>query len=377
MRFLAVLFLALLSPVLAFAGPVEEGKATVSPVDVQISPECKNVPLSDPEFLTSLAEQGNPVAQYELGKLYTTYMIMDRHRSFGDRYSNGQKVQKNDDEAVKWWTKSAESGYVMGQYGLCIHYDNLSAQRNSKPEYEAAAAKWCLKAAEQGHPNATDLTAAFYYNGQGPVMLPDLKMQNFEEAYFWHSLQRASGPMVAAIATHLKPEQKIALDKRIKEWKPVITGPGDKIPLFNVAGLICGGHSKGCELTDTCGDLVGIACPSERPEYFLASKHTAKFVSVCPDKDNSCKDFVPKEWTCPSPKNMPLSSEEADRYAKYGKDIVSCGDVLGVDINSGGDGPYFFVNKITGEKTGSCNFWKGKCNPPLGWSCGRPSNYRG
>ena len=49
--------------------------------------------------LKKRAEHGDAPAQYELG----------------DAYFNGKGVAQDDKEAAKWYCKSAEQGYVLGQ----------------------------------------------------------------------------------------------------------------------------------------------------------------------------------------------------------------------------------------------------------------------
>jgi len=61
----------------------------------------------------------------------------------------------------------------------------------------------------------------------------------------------------------------------------------------------------------------------------------------------------------------------------YCKAADQCGDIVGVDCNSGGDGPYYFVNIKTIQSIGNCSFWSGRCKPPLEWRCDPPANYRG
>lgn len=56
--------------------------------------------------LTKLAEQGDAVAQYDLGILYY----------------KGQGTRQDYAEAVKWWLKSAERGYANAQFNLGTAY---------------------------------------------------------------------------------------------------------------------------------------------------------------------------------------------------------------------------------------------------------------
>ena len=56
--------------------------------------------------LLKYAERGNAKAQNALG----------------DRYYNGENVEINYEEAVKWYEKSAQSGYDVAEYNLADMY---------------------------------------------------------------------------------------------------------------------------------------------------------------------------------------------------------------------------------------------------------------
>lgn len=80
--------------------------------------------------LTPLAEQGNALAQFGLGKMY----------------GNGKGVAQNDAEAVKWYRKAAEQGHVDAQYNLGVMYDN----GRGVPQDYVQAHMWLNLAAAQG-----------------------------------------------------------------------------------------------------------------------------------------------------------------------------------------------------------------------------------
>ena len=67
-------------------------------------------------------------------------------------YSKGREYYDRKDyaEAVKWYRKSAEQGYMYGQYNLGDCYEN---GKGVTQDY-AEAAKWYKKAADQGHTGA-------------------------------------------------------------------------------------------------------------------------------------------------------------------------------------------------------------------------------
>ena len=78
-----------------------------------------------------LAEQGDAIAQGELGWLY----------------SMGQGVPRDDKEAAKWYRKAAEQGDANAQREL----GNLYGFGQGVPRDDKEAAKWYAKAAEQGN----------------------------------------------------------------------------------------------------------------------------------------------------------------------------------------------------------------------------------
>lgn len=71
------------------------------------------------------------------------------------RCANGRGVPQSDAEAVKWYRKAAEQGYMYGQYNLGGMYEaGLGVPRD-----DGEAVKWFRKAAEQGHADAQDYLA--------------------------------------------------------------------------------------------------------------------------------------------------------------------------------------------------------------------------
>ena len=107
------------------------------------------------------AEQGNALAQSNLGWMY----------------ENGEGVQLDKREAVKWYRKAAEQGYALAQFGLGWMYSNGEGVRLNYLE----AAKWFRLAAEQGNARAQSYLGLMYYHGEGVI-------QNHKEAYIWFSL---------------------------------------------------------------------------------------------------------------------------------------------------------------------------------------------
>ncbi len=83
--------------------------------------------------------------------------------NLGICYANGQGVAKDEVEAVKWFRKAVEQNDAHGQYNLGVCYAN--GQGVAKDEVEAV--KWYRKAAEQNNANAQCDLGIRYANGQG------------------------------------------------------------------------------------------------------------------------------------------------------------------------------------------------------------------
>lgn len=87
--------------------------------------------------LKQKAEQGDVEAQHDLGVSY--YF--------------GEGVEKNPNEAVKWWQKAAEQGNAKSQNNLGVCYQEGSGVEKNIQE----ALKWYRKSAEQGNKKGQDL----------------------------------------------------------------------------------------------------------------------------------------------------------------------------------------------------------------------------
>ena len=72
--------------------------------------------------------------------------MLDAQYNLGVAYSNGEGVEQDYAEAVKWWRLAAEQGIADAQYNLGIaYYDGDGVEQDY-----VEAVKWWRLAAEQG-----------------------------------------------------------------------------------------------------------------------------------------------------------------------------------------------------------------------------------
>ena len=140
---------------------------------------------TDVEEIVALAEQGNPISQYNLGVMY----------------ASGNGVPKNSAEAVKWYRKAAEQGHIEAQINLGVRYGNgVGVQKNI---FEAV--KWFQLAAAQGDARAQKSLGDIYFYGRA------IKEDSIR-AYVWLYVAAAQGNTRAitnrdTAANDLTPEQ--------------------------------------------------------------------------------------------------------------------------------------------------------------------------
>jgi TPR repeat protein len=147
------------------------------------------------ETLTRLAEQGNSVAQNNLGLRYAQgdgvqqdnaealkwcrraaeQGLPEAQNNIGLMYAEGLGARRNDFEAVRWYRLSALQAFAIAQNNLGWMYDQ---GRGVERNYEEAA-RWYRRAAEQELPNAQFNLAAMYEDGFGVD-------QDLSEAIRWY-----------------------------------------------------------------------------------------------------------------------------------------------------------------------------------------------
>jgi len=132
-----------------------------------------------------LAEQGDAVAQFNLGLMY----------------KNGHGVLQDFAEALRWYRLAAEQGDALAQLTLGVMYAN----GQGVPQDDTEAVRWYRLAAEQGHALAQLNLGWRYNNGQG---VP----QDFVTAHMWYNLAAADGVSVAVDARNAVARLMTAAD---------------------------------------------------------------------------------------------------------------------------------------------------------------------
>jgi uncharacterized protein len=129
---------AVLSAFAARAGDLDDGLAAADRGDYAAAMK----------LWLPLAEQGNMIAQFDVGNLY----------------NNGQGVPQDYVKAIKWYRLSAEQGYEFAEFNVGVFYDR---GRGGLPQNPAEAAKWYECAAKKGNVRAQNNLGQLYVHGRG------------------------------------------------------------------------------------------------------------------------------------------------------------------------------------------------------------------
>ncbi len=124
-------------------------------------------------LLQPLAQKGDPFAQYTLGFMYAF----------------GQGIRQNNDEALNWYRKAADSDYAAAQYQLGLAYAN----GKGVPKNDTVAATWYRKAANHNFMPAEFLLGVAYAYGKGLT-------QNDIDAASWYRKAAIQGFAEAQVA---------------------------------------------------------------------------------------------------------------------------------------------------------------------------------
>lgn len=150
----------------------------------------------------ALAEQGNAIAQFNLGIMY----------------KKGRGVPKDYTKAVEWFRKAADQGDAIAQYQLGKMY--LSG--HGVPQNYVEAFKWIQGSAELGYAKAQYHTGIMYNSGQGVA-------ENKVLAYMWFSVavsrsyypeNRNASMARNTLAAKMTPSEIAEAQRLSQAWKP-------------------------------------------------------------------------------------------------------------------------------------------------------------
>jgi TPR repeat protein len=110
---------------------------------------------------SALALQGDPRAQYSLGRMY----------------EKAQGVDRDFEEALRWYRKSADQGHADSQYRVAVAY---SFGLGGVIKDDATAAKWLHRAAENGHRKSQRLLARAYESGELGITPDEKKAKHWK-----------------------------------------------------------------------------------------------------------------------------------------------------------------------------------------------------
>jgi hypothetical protein len=105
------------------------------------------------QMLQTLADSGDPAAQYRLGNLYY----------------HGQGLQEDEKLALFWWKKAAAHGHAEAMFQLANAYLFGSEAAKFVPDPDREAAIWYFQAASAGHAEAQYHLGLLFLAGKGVV----------------------------------------------------------------------------------------------------------------------------------------------------------------------------------------------------------------
>lgn len=220
-------------------------------------------------WLQKSAEQGNVIAQVELGvvfdKMQDYAQAVIWYRKAAEQghargeynlalcYQNGEAVPKDMAQAITWYRKAADQGDALAQMNLAVAYDHglgipqdhtqavywyrkaaeqglaeaqynlgiLYLKGNGVPKNEVQASALLLQAAEQGETGAQYNLGSCYVNGVGVS-------RDLNEGYFWiflantrttdNGLKAASENSLETLTTVMKKGDIKSAQKRAQAW---------------------------------------------------------------------------------------------------------------------------------------------------------------
>lgn len=199
-------------------------------------------PQVDVPALRAKAEQGDPVAQAQLGRLYVkgegvtnSYSEAakwfqraaekgnaDAEAALGELYEAGQGVPQDMKKALECYRTAAEKGNAGAQYTMGF----LMECGRGVPQNQVEAAKWFLKAAAQGEPLSQYDLGQRYEKGVGVAV-------DLAESFKWFKLaadqnQADAKLRLEQLRGRLSSTELAEGNRRLAAFRPVITDAGSE-----------------------------------------------------------------------------------------------------------------------------------------------------
>lgn len=144
------------------------------------------------------AEQGHAKAQYRLGQIFETGLVAHSSESaLKWMLEKNQSVKQDHAQAMIWYRRAAEQGLANAQFNLGRMYANHKVMGHD----DTQAVIWYRKAAEQGHVGAQNNLGTMFYNGHGVT-------QDYSKALIWFEKAAEQGYPIAI--------------KNVKVTKPIV-----------------------------------------------------------------------------------------------------------------------------------------------------------
>src|SRR5205814_7779204 len=121
-------------------------------------------------------------------------------------YAQGKGVKQDMAQAARWFRQAAEAGNPMAEYNLGLLYsEQLFSEGKTEADDDKQAALWLGKAAEHGVVAAQNNLGVLYADGRGVE-------KDLVQAYKWFSLAAEAGDTESAqsvktLAAEMKPEE--------------------------------------------------------------------------------------------------------------------------------------------------------------------------
>lgn len=134
------------------------------------------------EAALAAARSGDMQAAWDIWKPLADAGDARAQANIGVMYDNGDVVEEDEAEAVRWFMLSAESGFPQGQFNLAQKFsEGAGVEQNW-----TTAQRWYQAAARQRHPEAQMALMQIYFYGNG--ITPDGAF-----AYMWMVIAAEAG----------------------------------------------------------------------------------------------------------------------------------------------------------------------------------------